>query len=132
MHLHFQLLQQCDYIYQNKFFKCTYVHLCLFHLKLLQHVPVPFSNGLLTNNSTVWSLLVSVSITSTEVPFTQVAGIFTVSATSEPFGASFVISMHSMEPALTISSSVIRLLVHTSENNIISFGRKSLLAFTIN
>ena len=52
MHLHFQLVQQCDYNYQNKFFKCTYVHLCLFHSKLLQHVPVPFSNGLLTNNST--------------------------------------------------------------------------------
>ena len=52
MHIHFQLVQQCDYIYQNKFFKCTYVHLCLFHSKLLQHVPVPFSNGLLTNNST--------------------------------------------------------------------------------
>ena len=52
MHLHFQLVQQCDYIYQNKFFKCTYVHLCLFHLKLLQHAPVPFSNVLLTNNST--------------------------------------------------------------------------------
>ena len=26
--------------------------LCLFHLKLLQHAPAPFSNGLLTNNST--------------------------------------------------------------------------------
>ena len=38
MHIHFQLVQQCDYIYQNKFFKCTYVHLCLFHSKPVQHV----------------------------------------------------------------------------------------------
>ena len=33
-----QLVQQCDYIYQNKFFKCTYVHLCWFHSKPVQHV----------------------------------------------------------------------------------------------
>ena len=34
MHIHFIHVQQCDYIYQNKFFKCTYVHPCLFHSKL--------------------------------------------------------------------------------------------------
>ena len=53
MHPQFQLVQQCDYIYQNKFFKCTYVHLCLFHSKPVQHIPVPFNIDLLTNNSTV-------------------------------------------------------------------------------
>ena len=32
--------------------QCTYVHLCLFHSKLHSTIPIQFSNGLLTNNST--------------------------------------------------------------------------------
>ena len=39
---HLLLVQQCDYIYQNKFFKCTYIHLRSFHSTL----------GLLTHNAT--------------------------------------------------------------------------------
>ena len=52
MHIHFQLVQQCDYIYQNKFFKCTYVHLCLFLSKPVQHIQHS-TLGLLTHNATV-------------------------------------------------------------------------------
>ena len=36
---HFILVQQCECFYQNKLFKCAYIHLCLFHSKLsnIQH-----------------------------------------------------------------------------------------------
>ena len=50
-HTQFIHVQQCDYIYQNKFFKCTYVHLCLFHSKPVQHVQHS-TLGMLTHNAT--------------------------------------------------------------------------------
>ena len=51
VHIQFIHVQQCDYIYQNKFFKCTYVHLCLFHSKPVQHIQHS-TLGLLTHNAT--------------------------------------------------------------------------------
>ena len=52
-HTHLFHVQQCDYIYQNKFFKCTYIHLCLFHSKPVQHIHVHPTLGLLTHNATL-------------------------------------------------------------------------------